>query len=176
MQSAIYVSHDSRNGYGHVRITVGCLDMNERAPMFRYIDASADYGQDWCLSLSCQIGGGGDTERRYQLPYAVKFAIDPRGMSEGVELGRMAALAKVEARVQRALAKVAAKLGAPESFEDHALHLFLATRPAYLITEKRHWTDGDRYVQATADEFRQQVRRAVRDVRAALYPASVEVA
>ena len=178
MTPAIYVSHDIANGYAHVHVRVGSLDMDERNPRFRYVDAAADYGREHCFGLTCQIGSGNDrSEREYphqREPYAIRYTIDPRDYQDGVQLSRMPALAKAAARLERRLAKVAGAIGTPETFEDHAVALYLATKPERIVTRKAvDWQEADKHAPCSADAVRQAVRHALADIRAKLYPETV---
>ena len=175
--SAIYIQSEIDYGYGHVYVNIGSIDLDERTPAFHYVsqDCSAFYGVRYQFLLSCQIGSGNDrSEREYPAqrePYAINYLIDPRACSRGIDIAQMATLAKATAKLQRSLAKVAAKIGEPESFEDHALALFLATKPQLLVTKKgRDWTERDATTDATADKVRQAVRHAVADIKTKLFP------
>ena len=171
--SAIYLRHDSAHGYGHVYVTIGSIDTEERRPCFRYVTAEAyrTYGDGWSFVLSCQIGSGTDTAQSpdHREPYAIRVGIDPRGYTDSVEIDRMPALAKHAAKLRRDLDRVAARIGTPATFEDHAIALFLATKPELLVTVKAsHWDASDQYAAATADAVRQAVRHALADVKRAL--------
>ena len=174
--SAIYIETDAgRNvaGYAHIVAHIGFVNLDEMRAKFTYSDASSvPYGAcKFAVSVRCQLGGGDDHGGSYAKPYAIRYVIDPRDYSDGVELGRMAGLAKVESKLQKALAKVADTIGQPESFEDHVLALFLATKPELVITAKgRDWTTPDTTQAATADKVRQLVRHALADVMTKLYP------
>ena len=177
--SAIYIQHDTGNGYGHVIATIGSFDMETTTPRFDFIDASCSYGQGWSVRVACQIGSGIDRDRATDAscrkPYAIRYCIDPRSAYDGIELGRLAALAKVESKLQRALAKVAITIGEPESFEDHVLALFLACKPSLIVTRKgRDWTERDATDTATADRVRQAVRHAIADITRKLYPNTAD--
>lgn len=168
--SAIYIRHDSAHGYGHVYAYIGCIDTEERRPCFKYVTAEANrtYGDGWSFVLSCQIGSGTDMAQSadHREPYAIRVGIDPRGYSDSVEIDRMPALAKHAAKLRRDLDRVAARIGTPATFEDHAIALFLATKPALLVTRKAsHWDASDEYADATADSVRQAIRRAVNAVK-----------
>ena len=172
--SAIYIKHEDAHGYGHIYVYIGCIDTEERRPVFRYVTAEADrtYGDGWSFVLSCQIGSGRDLDGDYphqREPYAIRIGIDPRGYSDSVEIDRMPALAKHAAKLRRDLDRVAARIGTPSTFEDHAIALFLATKPERLITRKgSYWDESDQHTDATADAVRQAVRHALAEIKRAL--------
>lgn len=176
--SAIYIQSDTSNGYAHIQAHIGNIDHDESAPRFNYIDASCNYGEGWSVSLRCQLGSGVDRPEDYtSKPYAIQFLIDPRASYGGLELNHVATLAKASAKIQRALAKVAAAIGEPESFEDHALALFLACKPELLVTRKgRDWTERDATTVATADNVRQAIRHELSSQISKLYPNKAEQA
>lgn len=176
---AIYIASGIEFGYGHIYVNIGSIDLDERTPAFHYVSSDCDsfYGTRWQFVLACQIGSGNDrSEREYPAqrePYAIRYLIDPRSSSHGVDIEQMATLAKATAKLQRALVKVAASIGAPETFEDHALALFLATKPQLLVTKKgRDWTERDATTAATADKVRQAVRHAIADIKTKLFPST----
>jgi hypothetical protein len=180
MQSAILITTETSHGYGHVFVNVGTIDHDEKPPKFRFSAPECERWADtWNALLSCQLGHSSYSDAwartNCRTPYAVEFRIDPNGGYDGIPLHRMPELAKAATKLERALARVAAKISSPITFDDHALHLFLATRAELLITRKgADWREADHWETATADGVRQAVRRAVREVTGKLYPEAQE--
>ena len=170
---AIKITMDAGGGYGHVYVALGTIRHDDHGGSFSYVvNPDAMNYEQYRLDARCQLGHGDVTEPydRSADPYAIRYAIQDNHEDT---LAAAIAQGKSARMWQRKFEKIDAEIGRAITFEDYALRLWLAYKPAYWEFAGDPWIasghDARRVVgPCSVDDYLEAVRRAVRSVQVQL--------